>query len=156
MCWLINHCMYIYVTLTIISLVQPTIAIVVPWDFLHLSSSDSAIYMYFLLPSHPLASGPPPSYLRNHNSVWNTEHDNTTLLRTPMLQAVYYVKRRPEQVKKDNFHDLIMFGDLSHLPLDHFTSLMDTVGCLDTQHAHCATQLGYGIHCIHHTLLTCY
>ena len=69
----------------------------------------------------------------------NTEHDNTTLLHTPMLQAVYYVKRRPEQVKKENFHDLIMFGDLSHLPLDHFTSLMDTVGCLDTQH--CATQL---------------
>lgn len=40
------------------------------------------------------------------------------------------MKRRPETVKKDNFHDLVMFGDLSHLPLDHFTSLMETVNQL--------------------------
>lgn len=42
-------------------------------------------------------------------------------------QAVYFVKRHTEQVKKDNFHTLIMFGDMSHLALDHFTSLIDTV-----------------------------
>ena len=43
------------------------------------------------------------------------------------LQAVYFVKRRPESIKKDNFHDLVMFGDLSHVPLDHFSALIDTV-----------------------------
>ena len=43
------------------------------------------------------------------------------------IQAVYYVKRRPETIKKDNFYDLVMFGDLSHVPLDHFTNLMETV-----------------------------
>lgn len=43
------------------------------------------------------------------------------------LQAVYFVKRRPESIKKDNFHNLVMFGDLSHVPLDHFSALIDTV-----------------------------
>lgn len=46
------------------------------------------------------------------------------------LQAVYFVKRRSESIKKDNFHDLVMFGDLSHVPLDHFSALIDTVSGL--------------------------
>ena len=44
-----------------------------------------------------------------------------------VLQAVYFVKRRHEIIKKDNFHDLVMFGDLSHVPLDHFTAFIDSV-----------------------------
>ena len=61
-------------------------------------------------------------------SAWNSGILQTLYITINLLsQAVYYVKRRPESIKKDNFHDLVMFGDLSHLPLDHFTSLMETV-----------------------------
>ena len=45
---------------------------------------------------------------------------------------MYFVKRHTDQVKKENFHTLIMFGDMSHLALDHFTSLIDTVSINDS------------------------
>ena len=37
------------------------------------------------------------------------------------------MKRHGESVKKENFHSLIMFGDLSNLPLDHLTSVVESV-----------------------------
>ena len=44
------------------------------------------------------------------------------------LQGVYFVKHHGEPVNKVNFHRQIMFGDLSSLPLDHLTSLIESVG----------------------------
>jgi hypothetical protein len=44
------------------------------------------------------------------------------------MQAVYFVKRQSESIKKDNFHSLVVFGDLSGLPLEHLTSLIEMVG----------------------------
>ena len=43
------------------------------------------------------------------------------------LQAVYFVKRHAEPVKPDSFHSLVMVGDLSHFPLDHFTTVVENV-----------------------------
>lgn len=37
------------------------------------------------------------------------------------------MKRHAEPVKKENMKSLVMFGDLSHLPVDHLSSLVDTV-----------------------------
>lgn len=37
------------------------------------------------------------------------------------------MKRAAEPVKKDNFKSLLMFGDICHLPLDHLSSLVDSV-----------------------------
>lgn len=43
------------------------------------------------------------------------------------LQAVYFVKRRADVVKKDTFKTLIAFGDVSHLPLDQLNSMVESV-----------------------------
>lgn len=37
------------------------------------------------------------------------------------------MKRHAEPVKADTFHSLVMVGDLSHFPLDHFTTVIETV-----------------------------
>ena len=37
------------------------------------------------------------------------------------------MKRHGEPVKADTFHSLVMVGDLSHFPLDHFTTVIETV-----------------------------
>ena len=42
-------------------------------------------------------------------------------------QAIYFIKRHSEPIKKDNFHSLVLFGDVSHLALDHFTALIENV-----------------------------
>ena len=42
-------------------------------------------------------------------------------------QAVYFAKRHAEPIKKDTFHNQVMFGDLCSLPLEHLTSLVETV-----------------------------
>ncbi len=39
------------------------------------------------------------------------------------------MKRHGDAIKKDNFFNLVVFGDLSSLPLDHFTSLVESVSC---------------------------
>ena len=37
------------------------------------------------------------------------------------------MKRHAEPVKPDSFHSLVMVGDLSHFPLDHFTTVVENV-----------------------------
>lgn len=48
-------------------------------------------------------------------------------------QAVYFVKRQAEVVKADTFRQLIMYGDVAHLPLDHLSSLIESVRPLATK-----------------------
>ena len=55
---------------------------------------------------------------------------STMHILTLLLQAVYFVKRHAEPVKADTFHSLVMVGDLSHFPLDHFTTVVETVSTL--------------------------
>ena len=42
-------------------------------------------------------------------------------------KTVYFVKRAAEVVKKDNFNRLVMYGEMSMLPLDQLTATVDTV-----------------------------
>lgn len=51
-------------------------------------------------------------------------------------QAVYFVKRQAEVVKADTFRQLIMYGDVAHLPLDHLSSLIESVRHLNTKTLH--------------------
>ena len=44
-----------------------------------------------------------------------------------VMQAVYFVKRRADVVKKDTFKTLVAFGDVSHLPLDQLNSMVESV-----------------------------
>lgn len=54
---------------------------------------------------------------------------------TPMItfpttsknKAVYYIKRVPDTLKKDNILQLLQFGDMSYVPLDQLSSLVDSV-----------------------------
>lgn len=48
------------------------------------------------------------------------------------MQAVYFAKRAAEPVKKENLSTLLTYGDISHLPLDHLSFIVDTV-------SHCPT-----------------
>ena len=51
------------------------------------------------------------------------------------------MKRHGEAVKKDNFYTLVVFGDLSSLPLDHLTSLIESV----RKEAKCFSQYGSAV-----------
>ena len=42
-------------------------------------------------------------------------------------KAVYFIKRQPEQVKKENVKTLLLFGDVSHVPLDQLSNLVESV-----------------------------
>ena len=42
-------------------------------------------------------------------------------------KAVYFIKRHAEQVKKENLKTLVMFGDVSHIPLDQLSNLVESV-----------------------------
>ena len=42
-------------------------------------------------------------------------------------KAVYFIKRHADQVKKDNIKTLLMFGDVSHIPLDQLSNLVESV-----------------------------
>ena len=50
----------------------------------------------------------------------------TRIFSLPM-QAVYFAKRHAEPIKKESFHSQVMFGDLCNIPLEHLTSLVETV-----------------------------
>ena len=52
-------------------------------------------------------------------------------------KSVYYIKRQPEAIKKDNIKTLLMFGDVSHIPLEQLSYLVESVST-DT---HCITLL---------------
>ena len=54
-------------------------------------------------------------------------NSNGTFLANLFPQAVYFVKRQAEVVKADTFRQLIMYGDVAHLPLDHLSSLIESV-----------------------------
>ncbi len=43
---------------------------------------------------------------------------------------MYFIKRAAEQIKKENFKTLLSYGDVCHLPLDHLSFVVDTVGYL--------------------------
>lgn len=58
---------------------------------------------------------------------------NGVLIATLSPQAVYFVKRQAEVVKADTFRQLIMYGDVAHLPLDHLSSLIESVRPLATK-----------------------
>lgn len=53
------------------------------------------------------------------------------------MQAVYFVKRRADVVKKDTFKTLVAFGDVSHLPLDQLNSMVESVSPPLTVHTSC-------------------
>jgi len=42
-------------------------------------------------------------------------------------KAVYFIKRKPEAIKKETVQNLLMFGDMSYTPLDQLSSLVDAV-----------------------------
>ena len=42
-------------------------------------------------------------------------------------KAVYYVKRSPEAIKKENLKSLLTYGGMSSSPLDQFSSFIDSV-----------------------------
>ena len=42
-------------------------------------------------------------------------------------KAVYFIKRKPEAIKKDTVATLLVFGDMSYTPLDQLSSLVDAV-----------------------------
>ena len=42
-------------------------------------------------------------------------------------KAVYYIKRAAEALKKDNFKELLLFGDMSQVPLDQLSSVVESV-----------------------------
>ena len=42
-------------------------------------------------------------------------------------KGVYFVKREEKAVPKENFDDLLSFGDLSQFPLEHLSSFVDDV-----------------------------
>ena len=42
-------------------------------------------------------------------------------------KAVYFIKKSAEQLKKDNLKEILLLGDLSSLPLDQLSSIVDAV-----------------------------
>ena len=42
-------------------------------------------------------------------------------------KAVYYIKRAAEALKKDNFKEVLLFGDMSQVPLDQLSSVVESV-----------------------------
>jgi dynein heavy chain len=46
---------------------------------------------------------------------------------TTKAKAVYFIKRSSESVKKENYKTLLMFGDVSHIPLDQLSFLVESV-----------------------------
>ncbi len=42
-------------------------------------------------------------------------------------KAVYFIKRQADQIKKENMKTLLMFGDVSHIPLDQLSNLVESV-----------------------------
>ena len=40
------------------------------------------------------------------------------------------MKRQAVPIKKENFHSVLVFGDMAHLPLDQLTTLVDAVSML--------------------------
>lgn len=46
---------------------------------------------------------------------------------TAKNKAVYFIKRAPEAIKKENVKTLLMFGDVSHIPLDQLSYLVESV-----------------------------
>ena len=46
---------------------------------------------------------------------------------TSKHKAVYFIKRKPEPIKKETIHTLLMYGDMSYTPLDQLSSLVDAV-----------------------------
>lgn len=48
-------------------------------------------------------------------------------------KAVYFIKRTPDSIKKENLKTLLMFGDVSHIPLDQLSYLVESVS-LKTVH----------------------
>ena len=51
----------------------------------------------------------------------------TTFPATNKNKAVYFIKRNPEAVKKENIKTLLMFGDVSQIPLDQLSYLVESV-----------------------------
>jgi len=49
---------------------------------------------------------------------------------TSKHKAVYFIKRKPEPIKKETLYSLLMFGDMSYTPLDQLSSLVDAVSML--------------------------
>ena len=44
-------------------------------------------------------------------------------------KAVYFLKRQADAVKKENIKALLIFGDMSHVPLDQLASIVESVSC---------------------------
>lgn len=44
-------------------------------------------------------------------------------------KAVYFLKRQADAVKKENIKTLLVFGDMSHVPLDQLASIVESVSC---------------------------
>ena len=42
-------------------------------------------------------------------------------------KAVYFIKRKPEAIRKETITTLLMFGDMSYTPLDQLSLLVDAV-----------------------------
>ena len=42
-------------------------------------------------------------------------------------KAVYFIKRAADPIKKENIKSLLMFGDVSHIPLDQLSYLVESV-----------------------------
>ena len=51
----------------------------------------------------------------------------TTFPSSTKNKAVYFIKRQAEAVKKDNIKSLLMFGDVSHIPLDQLSFVVESV-----------------------------
>ena len=54
----------------------------------------------------------------------------TTFPTSAKAKAVYFIKRQAEALKKDNMKSLLMVGDVSHLPLDQLSFLVESVSFL--------------------------
>lgn len=42
-------------------------------------------------------------------------------------KAVYFIKRTADALRKDNFKEVLLFGDMSHVPLDQLSSVVESV-----------------------------
>lgn len=48
-------------------------------------------------------------------------------------KAVYYIKRTADALKKDNFKEVLLFGDMSQVPLDQLSSVVESVSNFEEQ-----------------------
>lgn len=46
---------------------------------------------------------------------------------TTKNKAVYFIKRTSDALRKDNFKEVLLFGDMSQVPLDQLSSIVESV-----------------------------